>query len=287
MPTLSDYSADLSTALDRFERIGVILRRGRYNVYETTLLQALQEPDRIDPRLINSAIAESIDLSSIAVLPDECFARHRATLTHIADGEAVYADAGEHDPGREIAFQFIVGSKFFAAGAHIDFENPSDVVATIDEVRVLIECKRLKTHAALGRGIREAFRQLSEHRRAAHEGLGVIAVELSSALNPEFLELLLAEGELPNAALHLEVERLFAYAREHLHRAARNRRPDSEVDILLFRAQCFMRLGRTRTCGTSWLAQPAADIGSHRFGEMQRILERMPGFVGLHGNQIG
>jgi hypothetical protein len=245
------------------------------------LLRAAEDPENVDPRLINTAIAEAIDLSSISALPDECLVANLIKLTHIPDGETIYADAGNDDPGRQTAFPFLVARQFNVHGAQVGLENPADVTVEVNGQTVLAECKRIRTQAALGRGLREAYRQMSEHRRAGFEGLGVIAVEISSALNPEFMELCVAEPLQLTDGLQLEVDTLFARAKEHLTRAARNRRPDSLVDVLLFRAQCFIRRQgeRRRTCGTSWRAQPTAEAGSERFHEMTNLLARMPAFI--------
>ena len=285
MPGLRHYAEELSRALDRFAILGANLRRGRFREYEAALVQAADDPENVDPRLINAAIAEAIDLSSISALPDASLVANLARVAHIPDGEAMYVDAGNDDPGRQMAFPFIVARQFAIAGAQISLENPSDVVVEIDGERILIECKRVRTQAALGRRLREAYRQMSEHRRDGLAGLGVIAVEISSILNPEFLELAVAEPEPLADGLQHEVEALFANAREHLQRAARNRRPDALVDVLLFRAQCFLRRPGEirRTCGISWRAQPTAAIGSDRFVEMRNILGRMPAFVPTTG----
>jgi hypothetical protein len=281
MPALGHYSQELSRALDRFVNLGANLRRGRIRVYEETLLRAAENPKGLDPRLINAAVAETIDLAAISSLQDKSLRAHTGRLSHISDGEAIYADAREDDPGRQHAFPFLVACRFNVPNAEIAFEEPSDVYVELDDQAVLVECKRVGTQAALGRRLRQAYRQLSEHRRADFAGLGVIAIEITRVLNPDFLELAVDEP-LPLAeGLHYEVEDLFVNAREHLDRAARNRRMDAQADVLLFRAQCFLRRAdeRRRVCYTSWRAQPTAAVGSERFIQISNILACTPAFA--------
>lgn len=192
----------------------------------------------------------------------------------------MYVDAEDNDPGRDLSFELYTALAFHQAGADVSMGVPSDVVAYFGEQRLLIECKRPKSQPAMRRRILEAYCQFSEHRRRGETAVGIVSLDMTVLVNPEFGVLVAeSEGEATEL-LHGHVERTLVAARHELTRAARNARVDAQVDALMMRVKCIT--GRADGTGISIAdvsrIQPLVPIGSPRFNVLYAALQHLAGF---------
>lgn len=281
MATAADLLARWNDAFERFRRLDVDLDRGRYATYRAVLERdaAANTPEeRPAPRDLYAAVCETEDLTAAAELPDEVLAGHELLLRRIAAGVPVYADAGEDDPGWQALFPLIVARQFFATGLRVALEDPSDVVLHSGDSAVLVECKRVNGDQGLARRLREAYRQLSEHRRAGQAGFGVVAVELSRVVNPAFVMIRANTRREGGDLLQVNVERAFRRCSDLLANELRQVRADAEVDLVLFRIQAMVQsLDEPQSCVAEWRAIPAGGP-EERVQSLHALLERLPDF---------
>ncbi len=281
MATAADLLDRLNSAFERFRRLNVELNRGRYAFYRAVLERdaaARSEDERPPVRDLYAAVCETEDLTEAAELPDDVLAGHELLLRRITLGEPVYADAGQDDPGRQALFPLVAARQFFVAGLHVALEAPSDVVLRGSGGVLLMECKRVNGDQGLARRLREAYRQLSVHRRAGQTGFGVVAVELSRAVNPNF-DMIRADTRRDGGdILQVLVERAFRRCSTLLANELRQVRSDAEVDLVLFRIQAMVQSNdEPQSCVAEWRAVPTGGP-AERVQALHALLERLPGF---------
>jgi hypothetical protein len=274
-----DFAADLRGSISYFDRLGVSIDRGRIREYRDTLDAAARGED-VDRTLLWAAVCEVQDLAQACTLePDELQpVRHR--LAGVRDGDAVYTDTSGDDPGRNLLFELITASMLQANGSKSRLQNPTDVTNVIGNDLLLVECKRPTTLLGLGRCLKKGYRQLSEHRKNGHSGFGVIALEISVLINPQFGVLIGANPKAAADAVYGHIQRVLGRAKEHLARAARDVRRDANVHLLMFRAKCMTGDERTPVNATEiWHLEPTTPLQSLEFGILYRALSNHPAFT--------
>jgi len=91
--------------------------------------------------------------------------------------------------GRNTAFQLIVAAKLSDANLEPKLEEPSDIGFQFEEYYIFVECKRLQAAKKIESNIKDGRRQLKMRLNAKTSHLcgGIIALDFTKTLNPEFL----------------------------------------------------------------------------------------------------
>lgn len=192
--TLSEYIGIYADALARLKSLGVKLKRpGRLDAYLALLERMADAEQRGDESHQGSAQAlnlflETSDIIAIATLEARWLSRPElvARLRSIARGPT-FLSADRFDPGRDAAFEFSLAARLQANGEFGGFSE-KDGDLTVGDARWPLECKRISSMRALEKRLREARKQL-ESLYAAGEPPGVIAIDLSSAINSSLGEI--------------------------------------------------------------------------------------------------
>mgnify|MGYP000897203880 CR=1 FL=1 len=279
--TLLEIAHQLEQAIAACATIGIDIHRGRIATYVKTLRDAADEHATPPARdLIWAAVCEASDIESLALLPQQVLQGCIERLRTLHTGAAMYVDADQNDQGRDTAFELRTALAFHQGGATVSMGVPSDVVACFGEHRVLIECKRIKTLAALRRRILEAYKQFSNHRHRGETAPGIVALDVTLLVNPDFGILVAQNDAEAQNLLHAHVELAMAQASDELQRAARNIRVDAGIDAFMIRVLCMT--GRPDGTGQStacvWRIQPLVHVRSERFAALYNFLQNLPGF---------
>ena len=83
------------------------------------------------------------------------------SIKKIASGQR-YRNASKTDQSRDFAFELNIASRFAKAGFSIDLKGISDVVVQIENRKLFVECKRLKSYKQLEKRVRAANVQISK-----------------------------------------------------------------------------------------------------------------------------
>jgi len=274
-----DIAGDLRRVIDYFRGIGVNINRGRIQLYLSTL-DAAGRGEPVDRGLLWSAACEVADLVQIVTLDPNVLAPVSHRLAGIPGGDPTYKAASGEDPGRNLCFELITAATLQAGGQRSQLQNPSDVTNTIAGSALLVECKRPTTNLALGRCLKKGYKQLSEHRRNGHTGYGVIALDVSALVNPDFGILIDVDAASAVRAVYGHIQRVFGRASEHLARAARSSRADAGVHLLMFRVRCMTGDGKSPANTTVvWHLEPVVRLDSAEFRAIYEAMSRQPAFT--------
>lgn len=276
---VAEIAVDLKKIVRYFDELGVSLMRGRISAYADAL-DAAGCGGRVDRALLWSAACEVSDLLAASSLDSTTLQPVRHRLTAICGGDPVFTAQSGDDPGRNLCFELVTAAMLQVAGVRSELQNPSDVAGSVTESRLLVECKRPTTLPALGRRLQQGYRQLSEHRRNGHGGFGVIALEISALVNPNFGVLVAKDTETAVNYVYGHIQQVFRQSREHLARAARNARHDAGVHLLLFRVQCMTGddIGPPNVT-TVWHLEPTVPLSSPEFNALYQLMEKQPSFT--------
>lgn len=89
--------------------------------------------------------------------------------------------------GRNIAFELHIAARFATAGFSINLTSDADLIVSIFDHEVFIECKRPQYNHQINSNIKGALRQL-EHRypsaASPSQARGIIAISISKVYNP-------------------------------------------------------------------------------------------------------
>lgn len=271
--TLTAIATDLRDVVRHFELLGLPIGRGRIRSY-LELLDAAVRGDPVDRGLIWAAACEVEDLVSVASLDPASLGPVRHRIADLCAGDLVFTSQSKHDPGRNLCFELVTAAMLQRVGGQSKLGSPSDVVNMVGGQALLVECKRPTTFAALGRRLKDGYRQMSEHRRAGHVGVGAIAVEVSVLVNPGF-DVLVAESQSRAIdGLYGHIQRVFQVARIHLADAARNARRDAGVHLLMFRAKCMAGDGAaTPYIASVWHLEPVVSLASPEFSQLYYLMK--------------
>jgi hypothetical protein len=263
--TLAAIATDLRDVVRHFELLGLPIGRGRIRSY-LELIDAAARGEHVERSLIWATACEVDDLVAAASLDPASLGPVRHRMAKLCAGDLVLTSKSRPDPGRDLCFELVTAAMLQKIGVQSKLESPSDVVNMVGGQALLVECKRPTTFAALGRRLKDGYRQMSEHRRAGHVGVGAIAVEVSVLVNPGF-DVLVAESQSRAIdGLYGHIQRVFQEARIHLAEAARNARRDAGVHLLMFRVKCMAGDGvETPYITTVWHLEPVVSLASPEF----------------------
>jgi hypothetical protein len=191
-------AADFRSALAWIANIGVSTSGTRFTAYqkiverladdfESGRLQAMSEDDvRQYEHSILEALYEAIELTRIhAGLANYDLATLAPKLYKLAKGPERYRNeslAGSE--ARNTSFELLLGALLRSVGVDPRFAD-ADLTPNFSGRTIFIECKRPQHKRAIAYNVRRASTQLKERRKGS-EGVGVVALDLTKALNPEF-----------------------------------------------------------------------------------------------------
>jgi hypothetical protein len=101
-------------------------------------------------------------------------------------GSATAAEDAQNRHARNVQFELRIAVYFVKAGFQVDMSTPSDVVVSVDQVDVLVECKRLRSHNQVARRMKKAARQLrlGYGRSGLRRRYGLVALDVSQVIHP-------------------------------------------------------------------------------------------------------
>ena len=274
---LTVFGDRLAQVFARFKALGIDLDRGRLKAYAT----AFAAPHSADRATLWSGACEVDDLMAAASLSDDALEAVRDRLPELCAGDIIFTDESGLDQGRNLCFELVTAAKLAQmSGKPSALQNPADAVNNIDGTLLLAECKRPSTLKGLARCLTEGYRQLSEHRRAGVQGVGVLSVEVTSLVNPRFDVLVAPSREAAMDGLYAHILKVFEVSKEYLDRGARNARKDANVQMMMFRAKCMTGNGRDPPdITTVWQLQPLIPLDSRDFVKLYRHLSNHPDFT--------
>ena len=122
----------------------------------------------------------------------------RGKMLDIVRGTNAYLseNVSSSNKARNTAFEVLVGARFKLAEYNVDFPHLADARVIFDNKEILIQCKRPSSFKQLHKNITDARRQLKASYRGPNRSrrLGMIAIDISKLVNPEF-NLLVSESE--------------------------------------------------------------------------------------------
>lgn len=267
---------DLVRVAAFLQQLGLARLRGRLKTY-SDVLAAASSGQAVERQLLWAAAVEVDDLVKLTELAPQALGPVRHRLPGLFAGDPVPLAANGDDPGRSLAFELVTGAMLQRLGSRSTFESPADVGNTIASRPLMVECKRPTTATAMAKRLQEGFRQLSEHRRAGHQGFGAVALDVSAIVNPDFG--VLVDQDAP-AMLYGHLQRILAEAKDHLARGARNARADADVQILMMRIKCMTGDGvSTPNVTEIWQLQPLMALDSPEFAALYAAMQRHPAFT--------
>ncbi len=91
------------------------------------------------------------------------------------------------DQSRDFAFELNIASRFYRAGFVVNLKSVSDLIAIIDNRKLYVECKRLKSYNQLEKRVKAANRQISRRLSSdiSPKSRGMIAINLTDIINPD------------------------------------------------------------------------------------------------------
>ncbi|MEO8459456.1 MAG: hypothetical protein ABI451_02910 [Dokdonella sp.] len=279
--TPRQFREQLERSIDVCGTMGIDINKGRIASYLAVFRTLEAASDNVtqllDRQLVWAACCETYDLSSLGLLPTGTLLSCRHRLHRLATGPGLYTDAGSADPGRDLAFELKTALSFFEAGAEISMSSPADVVASFDDEKVLVECKRINRKGGLRRRLEEGFDQFLQHRKT-ESGLGILALDITRVVNKEF-GVMVATQEAQATEIHREIESVLANVQEERRRANRNISNPSDVDALMFRVLCMAGTpdGALESVGSTWQIHPLMESNTKRFRRLYDVMQRLPG----------
>jgi len=177
--------------------IGEINPASRLSVYEKSA-EKIESVFRSGFEAGNPVAHESItalyEMAEIGLLFDEVTNSDamgmKESLEHASKGPVSYnleRPAGNNSKARNALFELCVGARLRCLGL-IDFSTVSDVVITDGEHRYFVECKRPFSLGSINSNFGKANSQLVNRfkNRECSRNVGIIAIDLSKAINPSF-----------------------------------------------------------------------------------------------------
>lgn len=101
---------------------------------------------------------------------------------------ATKENASSSNRGRNIAFELYIAAKFAAAGFTINLTSEADLIVSIRDHEVFIECKRPQQNHQINSNIKGALGQLQRRYPSAsapERARGIIAVAIGKVFNPD------------------------------------------------------------------------------------------------------
>lgn len=97
-----------------------------------------------------------------------------------------FRNSSNKDQSRDFAFELSIGSRFSKAGYTVNLISISDIVVTIGNRKLYVECKRLKSYKQLEKRIKSANKQIKKrvHSEISSKARGMIALNITDIINP-------------------------------------------------------------------------------------------------------
>lgn len=269
----------LDQAVERFRRLDVDLDRGRVAAYRR-VLQKSSDGGSVSRDDLWTASLETVNLESAAALSDQHLEAVRHRLHLLSSGRPAYRADDKSDQGRDLMFELLTAAMLLRGGHAVTLDNPSDVRLDIADEPLLVECKRPSTDAALGRRLKEAYRQISEHRRAGATGAGAVAIDASVLVNPGRLIATGADREEQMRHMYQAIQYTLSRARKEVERALRSARPDADVRLWMIRFQCLAGDELSAPSAAEvWHLEPRLSLDSPEMAGIYRALNAHPSFT--------
>lgn len=223
----TSIASELRAALDWVALFSAGLPSSRVDKYRHTFDELLQVCEQRDLETANRRFGEFINtLFEVHELVymhqwlgdlDAC-PYLRARVPEIIKGPVQYSleSSSSSNRARNIAFELLLAARIRQAKLDLELELGADTACLCNNRRLLFECKRPRSRAGLERNVTRAAHQLKTHyaRAARSRYRGVVALDLTPSINPQFRMLVVNSSTALNQALNHELEQCID---SHLH----------------------------------------------------------------------
>lgn len=181
---------DLDAAIDWLSSIGLnptVTRFGEYRKSIKNLHQDLDGNNKTEDvfyKFLNAHM-EITDLLRIkSTFESEDSSTYIERLKKVTSGTA-FRNYSEKDQSRDFAFELSIASRFISAKIPIDLTSIADVIANLDDTKLFIECKRIKSMQQLGRRVKSSQDQLKKRisSQTSSKCKGISAICLTDIIN--------------------------------------------------------------------------------------------------------
>jgi hypothetical protein len=208
----SDLSERLARAVQWLQGFGVRTDGTRLAHYHRAIRDLTVASDRADPAELKAMwpqVANALYEANEYATIHRSFADGRhdafvsARLEALAGGPLFYADENSSSGNRprNLMFELLVGARLVDSGLGLVASDRSDVESSIEQMRLVIECKRPQTEAKVERRAKDARDQLLAKLPDGAIALGIVALDLTKLTNPKFDLLVRMPAEAGTEAL--------------------------------------------------------------------------------------
>lgn len=130
---------------------------------------------------LNYAFVECVEIVTVYdAFKDDKSKGFYDRLGMVINGRDFFEEGQTSDQPRDYLYELVVASTFKEKGYKIDFDTATDVIAFKDDVKIFIECKRLKSVKRLEENLRKASKQLKSNIDS--ESYGLIFMDITNCL---------------------------------------------------------------------------------------------------------
>lgn len=216
----ASYSAVLESvdeAIAWLQELGVSCTVNRVAEYKRALRTLADASDRsavLQKHLseVNAAIFETYELIEIyKTLSGRYDEKIKEQINAVTSGPLMYStenSGSSSNRARNVAFELAVMSLLVRANLELEFGSLADAVAKLENRTIFFECKRPQNLSAVERRVKDAIGQLKIRINGAQKvrQRGIVAIDITKALNPEFNVYVTKSEAGINASLDAQVD---------------------------------------------------------------------------------
>lgn len=140
----------------------------------------------------------------------------------------------DNDKARDFFFELSTAARFLRAGYEVSMSGVCDVVASLPEGRLFIECKRVKSLKTIAKNVQKASEQIKQRigKKQSNNSLGLIAINVTDLMaRPDGL-VLAPDSPQAAAALHKALTKSFVdkYSSELISKSTSKRLLGSMIE---------------------------------------------------------
>lgn len=195
--TFEQIFLKLQAAVAWLQALNVRIEGTRFAHYVRSLEALVQAHRTSDYEPMGGRLTEIMnalyEAQELAMIHDAFGASHgdyvAKRLLSLSSGPSHQLDeSGSSNAPRNLAFELLIAARLQLGGLTLLGHLPTDVAAQMSKHSILIECKRPQSMEAVQRNIKRAAEQLRDKYKSADRlgYRGVIALDLTKALQPEF-----------------------------------------------------------------------------------------------------
>lgn len=176
------------------------------------------EPDRHG---LLWSVMEAADFAELSPFLDKWHAKQPKILKRklrIVMGATLRPEeeGNEKSQPRDALFELILASQLESNGGGVTLDAPADLTLATSLGPLLIECKRPSHVGSLDRNLGEAREQLIDRTKEGHSNYGIIAIDATRVVNPQWMMLTSNHDSEAESALQSDLKELAERHRDAL-----------------------------------------------------------------------